>query len=83
LGWQQEAKDFYQQMILLAEAENNLSEVAAGWVGLAHLAVIGGNFSEARGFLEKAQEVYQLMGNSQQFDLIQSWLVELEKKSKK
>ncbi|ELS05144.1 hypothetical protein Xen7305DRAFT_00048850 [Xenococcus sp. PCC 7305] len=83
LGWQQEAKKFYQRVILLAEAENNLSEIAAAQVGLAHLAVSEGNFSEAAGLLEKAQEVYELMENSQQFDLIQGWLVELEKKSKK
>ena len=82
LGWQQEAKEIHQKAILLAEAENNLSETAAAQVGLANLAVIGENFSEATGLLEKAQEVYSLMGNSQQLDLIQGWLVELEKKSK-
>lgn len=82
LGWQKEAKEFYQRVVLLAEAENNLSETAAAQVGLAHLAVSEGNLSEARGLLEKAQEVYKLMGNSQQFDLIEGWLIELGKKSK-
>ncbi|MGK7893137.1 MAG: tetratricopeptide repeat protein [Xenococcus sp. (in: cyanobacteria)] len=77
LGWRQEAKEIYQQVILLAEAENNLSETAAAQVGLAHLAVSEGNFSEAAGLLEKAQEVYKLMENSQQFDLIRDWLIEL------
>ena len=52
-------------------------------MGLAHLAVSEGNGSEVRGLLEKAQEVYTLMENSQQLDLIQGWLMELEKKSKK
>lgn len=83
LGWQQEAEEFYQKVILLAEGENNLSETAAAQVGLAHLAVSEGNGSEVRGLLEKAQEVYTLMENSQQLDLIQGWLMELEKKSKK
>ena len=82
LGRQQEAKEIYQKTILLAEAENNLSEKAAAQVGLAHLAVSEGNYSEATILLEKAQEVYKLMENSQQLDLIQGWLVELEKKSK-
>ncbi|MGK7898719.1 MAG: tetratricopeptide repeat protein [Xenococcus sp. (in: cyanobacteria)] len=83
LGWQQEAKETYQKAILLAEAENNLSETAAAQVGLAHLAVSEGNFLEAIGLLGKAQEVYKLMENSQQLNLIQDWLMELEQKSKK
>ena len=83
LGWQQEAKENYQKVILLTEADNNLSEIAAAQVGLAHLAVSEGNFLEATGLLEKAQEVYKLMEDNRQLDLIQGWLVELEKKTKK
>ena len=83
LGWQQEAKESYEKVILLAEAENNLSETAAAQVGLAHLAVSERNFSEATVLLEKAQDTYKLMENAQQLDLIQGWLVELEKKTKK
>ncbi|MEM9276183.1 MAG: tetratricopeptide repeat protein [Cyanobacteria bacterium P01_F01_bin.143] len=40
LGWQKEAEEFYQRVILLAEAENNISETAAARMGLAHLAAI-------------------------------------------
>ena len=81
LGWQQKAKEFYQRAVLLAETENNFSEIAVAQVGLAHLAVSEGNFSEATGLLVKAQEVYKFMGNSQQLDLIQGWLVELNRKN--
>ncbi len=82
LGRQQEAKETYQKGILLAEAANNLSETAAAQVGMAHLAVSEGNFSEATRLLEKAREAYQLMEDDKQLDLMQGWLIELEKKSK-
>ncbi len=83
LGRRQEAKETYQEGILLAESENNLSETAAAQVGLAHLAVGEGNFSEAKRLLEKAREAYQLMEDDKQLDLMQGWLIELEKKSKR
>lgn len=83
LGRQQEAKETYQKGILLAESENNLSETAAAQVGLAHLAVSEGNFSEAKRLLEKAREAYQLMEDDRQLDLIQGWLIELEKRIRK
>ena len=83
MGRQQKAKEIYQKGILLAESENNLSETAAAQVGLAHLAVSEGNFSEAKRLLEKALEAYQLMEDDKQLDLIQGWLIELEKKSKR
>lgn len=83
LGRQQEAKETYQKGVLLAEAANNLSETAAAQVGLAHLAVSKGNFSEAKRLLEKAREAYQLMEDDRQLDLMQGWLIELEKKSQR
>ncbi len=83
LGRQQEAKETYQKGILLAESTNNLSETAAAQVGLAHLAVSEGNCSEAKRLLEKAREAYQLMEDYKHFDLMQGWLIELEKNRKK
>ncbi len=83
LGRQQEAQETYQQGMLLAESENNLSETATTQVGLAHLAVSEGNFSEAKRLLEKAREAYQLMEDDKQLDLMQGWLIELEKKSQR
>ncbi len=82
LGRKQEAEETYQQGLLLAESENNLSETAAAQVGLAHLAVSEGNFSEAIRLLEKAREAYQLMEDDKQFDLMQGWLIELSKRLK-
>jgi hypothetical protein len=56
-------------------------EKAEAQVGMAHIEVSEGNFSEAKELLEKAQEAYQLRGYDQQLDLIQGWLIELSKKS--
>ena len=83
LGRQQETREIYQQGLSLAESQNNLWETAAARVGLAHLAVSEGNFSAATRLLEKAREAYQLMEDDKQLDLVQGWLVELAKKSKR
>ena len=80
LGRRQEAKEIYQKALLVAEAYNNLSEIAATKVGLAHLAVSEGKFLEGRRLLEKAIAIYQLMEDDKQLDLMQGWLIELEKK---
>ncbi len=83
LGRGQEAKEIYQKALLMAEAYNNLSEIAAAKVGLAHLAVSEDNFLEGTRLLEKAIAIYQLIEDEQQLDLVQGWLVELSKKSNK
>ncbi len=83
LGRRQEAEEIYQKGLLLAEANHNLSEIAAVKVGLAHLSVSGGNFTVSVKLLEKAQAIYQSMEDNERFDLVQGWLVELSKKSNK
>ncbi len=83
LGRGQQAKEIYQKTLLIAEAYNNLSEIAAAKVGLAHLAVSEANFLEGRRLLEKAIAVYQLMEDEQRLDLVEGWFIELSKKSNK
>lgn len=83
LGRRREASEIYQKALFLAEAYKNFSEIAAAKVGLAHLAVSEGNFSETVKLLEKAQAIYQLIEDEQRLDLVQGWLNELEQKSKK
>jgi tetratricopeptide (TPR) repeat protein len=80
LGRWQEAEEKYQKVILLAESEKNYFEIAAAQEGLAHVAVIKGDFSEAEEFLLKAKQGYQIAGDGQQVDLIQGWLEKLESK---
>lgn len=80
LGRLQEAEESYQQTLSLAESEQNGQEIAKAKSGLAHVAVIKGNLSEARGLLLEAQEFYRLSENSEQVELIQGWLVKLEEK---
>lgn len=83
LGRLQEAEEKYDQVLSLAESEQNWEEIAKTKVGLAHLAVIEGNLSEARELLLEAQKVFRLTENSEQVDLIQGWLVKLEEKMKR
>ncbi len=83
LGRLQEAQESYQQTLSLAESEQNWEEIAKAQAGLAHVAVINGNLSEARELLIEAQEFYRLSENSEQVDLIQGWLVKLEEKMKR
>jgi Flp pilus assembly protein TadD len=80
LGRWQEAEEKYKKVILLAESEKNHFEIAAAQAGLAHVAVIKGNFSKARKFLLEAKQGYQIAGDGQQVDLIQGWLEKLESK---
>jgi hypothetical protein len=82
LGRQQDAKEAYQQAILLGESANNLAEIASAQLGLAHVAVMEGNLSEAKTLLEKVEKAYQLMEDDKQLELIQGWIIELEKRSK-
>lgn len=67
-------------MLLWAEAEKNYFEIAAAQEGLAHGAVIKGNFSEAREFLVKAQQDYQVDGDEKKVELVQGWLEQLQSK---
>jgi hypothetical protein len=80
LGRWQEAAEKYQKVILLAESEKNHFEIAAAQAGLAHVAVIKDDFSEARKFLLEAKQGYQIAGDGRQVDLIQGWLEKLESK---
>ncbi len=70
----------YNQTLSLAESEPNWEEIAKAQSGLAHVAVINGNFSEAKELLLEAKKVFLLSKNSKQVDLIQGWLVKLEEK---
>lgn len=83
LGRQQEAQETYQQGLLLAESENNLSEIAAAQAGLAHLAMSEKDFSEATRLLEQARESYQAIEDNNQLLLVQGWLSQLPKELKK
>jgi tetratricopeptide (TPR) repeat protein len=78
LGRWQEAEEKYQKVILLAESEKNPFEIPAAQEGLAHVAVIKGDFSEARKFLLEAKQGYQIAGDGKQVELIQGWLEKLE-----
>jgi hypothetical protein len=78
LGRWQEARESYQQTILLAESVQNVEEVTSAKVGLAQVAISDRNLAEARELLLEAQKIAQLSGDKQQANLIQGWLVKLE-----
>jgi tetratricopeptide (TPR) repeat protein len=80
LGRWQEAAEQYQNVILQAESENNLFEIAVAQEGLAHVAVIDGNFTKAKELLLEARQAYQFVGDGKQVELIQGWLEKLESK---
>lgn len=81
LGRVKEAITVYQRAISLAESENNLSEIAATQVGLAHVAVSQEDFAQAKNLLEEAKKAYQSIESNTQVDLVKDWLVELKKTS--
>ncbi|MDJ0692696.1 MAG: tetratricopeptide repeat protein [Xenococcaceae cyanobacterium MO_188.B32] len=80
LGRLQEAQEKYEKTLSLAESEPNWEEIAKAQSGLAHVAVINGNFSEAKELLLEAKKVFLLSKNDSQVNLIQGWLVKLEEK---